>query len=274
MSRRERVLGCLVVTLGSWFATEVQTVPQMEIAQQPGYWVTPERHPQLTEPPPINKEEIDAQADALAVIPSVRVKFGPNRVPTAIEGLIGVLRSSATQKELDALMSALRPIFLGTGTESLRHGEVIDYPERDTRYIALRQFIRGLPVREAALTLETEASTGQIRAIRGRFLPDRGLAAEPKIKREDVGSRLAAEIQSAGYTIASFTILEGPELMYTMNVNQSGWLVWQAAISYEVGNGSLVSQWAYLDARDGQIVRTEPVFVSGSAPSAAGRSLG
>jgi Zn-dependent metalloprotease len=237
------------------------------VNEQPGLWVQPRppharvgEKPDLSNLPTISKGEIDSQAEAIGRIPNVRVSYWPNQVPRDINGIIGTYPRDANESDLAELMTFLRPMLLATGSESLEYRSSDQDPEWDTKFVRLRERINGLPVREASLTLEIEASTGQIRNVGGQFLPDRGLPKKAEIKQDQVVPILIETIRSAGYKPSDFAVLEEPELMYTMDLDLRGWLAWVVSIHYTI-DGAGVLQRVFINAVDGTILRTDPLGV-------------
>lgn len=178
-------------------------------------------------------------------------------VPTFVTGdaaSLGTLPKGDPGKAAGAFLRSFTQRSLGArGTEDL---EV--YRSREDHlgklHVRARQRIHGLPVVGAELILHSDAATGEVYAVNGRFIPDPGLPAEPGI---DPAKALATAFITAG--IQDPKVLAGPELTYVVDsAAHDLHLAWSVLVAYEDAEGEPQIDRVFADATVGGLVDRHP----------------
>jgi vibriolysin len=106
----------------------------------------------------------------------------------------------------------------------------------------------------AELILHSDAKTGEVYAVNGRFIPDTGLPLEPKVDPEKA---LATAYITAG--IREPKVLEGPELTYVVDsAEYETHLAWSVLVAYEDSEGVQQIDRVFADAMAGGLVDRHP----------------
>lgn len=175
-------------------------------------------------------------------------------VPTFVTGNIGRLPKADRSRAASPFLRSFAEKNLGArGTEDL---EV--YRSREDNlgklHVRARQRIHGLPVVGAELILHSDAATGEVYAVNGRFIPDPGLPVEPGLDPEKalITAYITAGIQNPN-------VLDGPELTYVVDsAGHELHLAWSVLVAYEDSEGAPQIDRVFADANVGGLVDRHP----------------
>ena len=248
-----------------------------------------------------SREQLQAQYEALRQIEELRVTYDVRGIPKHVFGRTPFaipqdLKSPSGRAALEDVIEQIRPILLSEGTETLTLARDPDV-QLHLRDLQLVETIRGIPVRDGTVGLTVDDRTGHVIMISATFLPDRGLAREPKLTADDA-VRVAKEyLQKEAELRANrpaqrgshpsitdppevppgapvFQLKSPPALGYRMGPvdteEQPARLVW--AIHFEAPATLLMG--IVVDAIDGSIVGTEVTpTISRAVHDSAGYSI-
>ncbi len=134
-----------------------------------------------------SREQLEAQYETLRQIDDLRVTYDARGLPRTLYGRTSLaiptdIHGSAGRAALEQALALVRTILLAEETETLTLAREPDARENDVlRSIQFKQSIRGIPVRDAHLTLTVDNRTGKVAMISAAFLPDRDLPSEPRV---------------------------------------------------------------------------------------------
>ncbi|HKI06407.1 MAG TPA: M4 family metallopeptidase [Thermoanaerobaculia bacterium] len=193
----------------------------------------------------------DADADAQGLKILGRDGHG---VPTFVSGKLGFLSKGDRGRAAAAFLRTFAEQSLGaTGTENLEVRRVRE-DHLGKLHVRVQQRINDLPVVGAELILHSDAKTGEVYAVNGRFIPDTGLPLEPKVDPEKA---LATAYITAG--IREPKVLEGPELTYVVDsAEYEAHLAWSVLVAYEDSEGVQQIDRVFADAIAGGLVDRHP----------------
>lgn len=198
---------------------------------------------------------LPAAAQPGAEAPGLKVLDRDARgIPTFVTGKLGALPKGDRGRVAASFLKdfALKNLD-ARGTEDLEVRRVRQ-DNLGKLHVRTQQRINSLPVVGAELILHSDAKTGEVYAINGRFIPDNGLPFEPGI---DAGKALVTAYITAG--IQNPKVLEGPELTYVVDtVEYEPHLAWAVLVSYEDSEGFPQIDRVFADATVGGLVERHP----------------
>ena len=198
----------------------------------------------------------------LLAAPGVQVVSTAHGVPTFLEGDLGfvdpmVEKATLADQELFRLSAEnfARDLviehFGATGAEELRPVRV-KRDQLDTVHVRFDQYVDGLRVVGAQLVLHSEAKTGRVYAVNGRFVPETGL--ESHDRRQVSTEQLMARLAKRGVMGEAST---EPEALYFHDAETGfthpSWMIRVQGID----GGLVFDNDYYLDARSFDIVAVD-----------------
>ncbi|HKR33397.1 MAG TPA: M4 family metallopeptidase [Steroidobacteraceae bacterium] len=207
-------------------------------------------------PLPVDADTLDRQYRALSSMPSVTVAYSALGPVRSLEGPTGIVLSSATRnlkagQNASEVLQKFKDVLLATGGETLKiSGNQMSGTGRH-RYIAMDQFISGIPVLYGSVSLRFEEGSGLVDSLGANFLPDRGLSRQPKLSEADAAKRVAQLLVESGEAKPGSVETSPPTLAYhgTHPGSTRGRLVWAVPASYGARDGMF-----WIDAVDGEYV--------------------
>ncbi|MEM7481466.1 MAG: M4 family metallopeptidase [Acidobacteriota bacterium] len=177
-----------------------------------------------------------------------------NGVPTWVKGDLGTLDKglAVDLAAVDFLGDLVVRKFDAAGDEHL----VVQQVQRDhigKVHVRIDQQINGLPVIGAQLIVHAEADTGEVYAVNGNFLPNKGLPTESRIKAADA---LAMALAEAG--IFGTKSLDQPQLVYVIGADEDGHLAWRGTYEYEDLDGRYQVDQVFANAVTGALAARHP----------------
>jgi hypothetical protein len=226
-------------------------------------------------------QQLAAQYQALLEIEDAKVQYDGRGLPGYVFGVTTLklphdFEMPRDQPLLNAVVPKLKTLFLAEGTETLQVERVSKQPYG--LVIVLKESIRGIPVSDAQVVLETDANTDHVTKISGPFLPDRGLPRAARITAQDAKARAWAWFEASQSAVQSppssddvadhpsnpspvstlsseedVRLADAPVLSYQIRAvddRSQARLVW----AVELINGGTVLKRVYVDALNGSIV--------------------
>ncbi len=158
------------------------------------------------------------------------------------------------------LLERIGPVLFAAGEESLR----IRYIDRDPPrpgtksfgiVVRFVQYIHDRPVRSSAVNIAIDPDSGEVTWITSNFLPDRGLAREPKIAMDVARQALLAELANNKQSPQDIQFLDEPALAYSFEEYVNGEPAGGGRLVWVVPYTSPGETWeAEVDALDGKVL--------------------
>ena len=205
------------------------------------------------EMPPLQREAI-AALESTSTMP-MGIRFSPRfRVPVSLSGRWATMSGSPDVKALEFVSSHAEAFRIDPSVDALEVTEVREWEEGDSR-VRLAQTYQGLPVSGAELLISLDEG-GQVRSVRGTFVPGTSVPAAPGLP-----DAVAIDVAHADLVSQEgASVIDVPTLP-TLEVYNSGLdrrfeaaqqrLVWNVQLQIEESE----AVWTYrVDAHDGSVV--------------------
>jgi Zn-dependent metalloprotease len=203
---------------------------------------------------PVDAETLDRQYRALSSMPSVKVAYSALGPVRSVEGPTGIVLSSSTRnlragETAPEVLQKFKDVLLATGSETLKVS--LNQMSASDRFIAMDQFINGIPVLYGSVSVQIEEATGLVEVLGANFLPDRGLPRQPKLSEADAAKRVAQQLVESGEAKPGSVETSPATLAYhgTHPGSTRGRLVWAVPARYGTEDGIF-----WIDAVDGDYV--------------------
>lgn len=174
--------------------------------------------------------------------------------PTFIQGSLGVLvERNRRVAAVDFLQGMVVDTFGAAGTEEL----IATGVRRDrlgTFHVRVSQKIAGLPVVGAELIVHARQGSGQVYAVNGRFVADKGLPREADVPAADA---LSISLAQEDFEVGS--VLSDTDLVYVLGSDDQPHLAWRTLVEYNSAEGYAVD-WIFSSAKTGSIVARHPTI--------------
>jgi hypothetical protein len=208
---------------------------------------------------------LQEQYDVLSKMSSVDVTYDRLGLLYRLEGFTGIVFSDAFRRlqlgeAAPEALEKLGSILLATGTETfvVRRNDV---PE-PYRRIVLEQSIRGIPVLGGLSDIDLDETSGMLRIMHSRFVPDRGLRTGPRLTGQKAYERTVEYLESAGWAEPkSVQLQRDPTLAYFAGMDelQRPSLIWVVLVEYLKPIEGSDERYAWIDAIDGTCRGITPV---------------
>lgn len=178
-----------------------------------------------------------------------------NDLPTFVRGELGALQGKNRRLAAMDYVQALLPKSFGAlGTERM----VATSIQRDalgTFHVRLRQEIAGLPVIGGELIVHARQGSGEVYAINGRFIPDRGLDREARLAAGDAVPFALNALNIVG----NVKLRSGADLVYVVGSDDNAHLAWRTLVEYDGPEGWAVD-YIFASATTGELVARHPTI--------------
>ncbi len=212
----------------------------------------------------VGAELLQRQYETLAQMRGARVQYAPNGTVRHLSGRTGIFVNSSDWKVGMAapaeLLNRIGPLLLAAGGESVR----IRYIDRDPPppgtksfgiVVRFVQHIHDRPVRSSTVNVAIDPGTGEVTWITSNFLPDRGLAREPKITGDTAKQALLAELANNKKSSQDMSFIDQPALAYSFEEHVGGERGGGGRLVWVVPYSSPGENWeATVDALDGKVL--------------------
>jgi hypothetical protein len=214
---------------------------------------------------PVDQPILQGQYDALSKMSSVDVTYNELGLLYRLEGATGIMFSDAFRRlqlgeAAPEASEKLGSILLATGTETfvVRRNDV----PGPLRRIVIEQSIRGIPVLGGLSDLDVDDTSGMLRDLHARFVPDRGLPTGPRLTGREAYERTVEYLERAGWAEPKSVQLQGdPTLAYFAGIHelQRPRLIWVVLVEYLKPIEGSDERYAWIDAIDGSCQGLSPV---------------
>lgn len=177
-------------------------------------------------------------------------------VPTFVRGQLGQLEIAPTSadKAGDAIADAAKAWlgdfalanFQALGDEKFV-ATAVEGDELGMVHVRFTQELNGLKVDGASIIVHADATTGEVYAVNGDFVPNRFVA---KAAIVEGGRSISSVLRQAGIR---GSIETAPELAYIFDDGNTT-LAWKTLVAYKGENGDPARDWFYVDATNGSLV--------------------